>query len=289
MKKRLALMFLIVASVFTLVSCAPKIKSEKMIQEDLQVYLDSFSEPYVTISKLKVLERRTDSKAGEDTVCVQIDIENEDITGVLSYTMSYKLYEQGWMLDGVGKYSDEIWEMKPLQGPKQETVDKALGEKRNWLVFKEKNVSLEEGTSTFLYVNNGKTDYTTYEAFYPIEFTFDRKTGEWKNGKIEEKDRKYYWDIKGTWYPIINQYSSDWYEGYVMEIGDVSDDKVHVKVSNGNYVYFDEDVVFDDKNSAEFTVKTSNNYWNNLSMVIAPKFIGAEMVGTRSGCRFERR
>ena len=59
----------------------------------------------------------------------------------------------------------------------------------------------------------------------------------WENQSIE-KNSEYDWNIAGTYKPLL----SDWYKGYVVEIGEPNKNTVQVKVYKDGNVCFDENV-----------------------------------------------
>lgn len=125
-KYGLLIIFMPLLAVFLLSGCSPKAKSEKEIIADLQESPCFFPEQEVLITDYEIIKRQTDKKNKSDMIYVKIFAENDNITCELSYSMTYALYNEGWILDNVSGYNILDWIITPLQGVDDATIQSVI-------------------------------------------------------------------------------------------------------------------------------------------------------------------
>ena len=114
----LVFMFVIVIG---LAGCSPSPPSEDKIKSDLvgQVFSIRFdgSLRYQInnageIKGFRVIRRMTDSQAGTDTILVAVNIEDVTHRASGDLRISYRRYDQGWLIDAVQPASDFSWSLR---------------------------------------------------------------------------------------------------------------------------------------------------------------------------------
>lgn len=279
--------------IMMLAGCGKAVKNETEIKADLQNHTEFYSEQDVVIQNLSIIKRQTNKKEKTDVVYVDVDVSNDAVKGQLSYVLSYNLYDEGWILDNVSRYSDGKWNFTALKGPEQGLADAVINEKYSDCIFKNRVDTIESNLSQLYYYNTGRQyKYAKEIHNYEVDFKFNTENGVWENQSIE-KNSEYDWNIAGTYKPLL----SDWYKGYVVEIGEPNKNTVQVKVYKDGNVCFDEnvelsngslgDIWHGDYSGTSFKVPATSNSERDLTMNIKRDFIGVTVGGVTSIDEYE--
>ena len=112
-----------------------RIKNEGELINDLKSNANFFPYCELSISDYQIIKRKTDKKEKTDVVYVTVEAENLDlnVNCILSYEMKYVLYNDGWILEEVNRYSAGDWE---ISKPTSELI---LDEIYRQIPFFEKN------------------------------------------------------------------------------------------------------------------------------------------------------
>lgn len=102
MKKRVFL-FLIVATMVFLCGCSEKAVDNDQILYDIENY-EQFSSLDVDIFDWEIIKRQTSPEDKVDFVYVTVKAANKDYSVVRNYTLTYKLYNDGWLFEKIEKY-----------------------------------------------------------------------------------------------------------------------------------------------------------------------------------------
>lgn len=204
MKKGLAFLFAVVA-LMTLCSCSfTREKSEDEIKEDLQKVETIFpSGGQGTITNVEITKRQTNIDDKMDIVYAIIEGENEKIEMRVGYKLTYILYNEGWLLEGLEADSDSAWEIIPITGVPVESALSMMDGVYENVEFTENDPFVEnengvyrctynyKGTINHLYMNQVDTGYTS--------FSFSNNSGLWVYDGYTVTDTEEQWNINGIW------------------------------------------------------------------------------------------
>ena len=100
---------------------SPAVKDLPEIQADLESK-KKFGDNAI-IDDLTIIKRQTQVENLIDTVFVTAEAHDENVKYVSSMKLSYGLYNEGWILDGIECYSEGENRAEPLKGPDVSIVD----------------------------------------------------------------------------------------------------------------------------------------------------------------------
>jgi len=107
-------------------SCSKSAKSEKDVAEDLQADSRFFPAAEIQITDFTISKRQTATENRRDTVWITVTASNVDVSCELSYIMTYNLYNSGWLLDDVERDYEGKWEVNPLHGIDEDTINGSI-------------------------------------------------------------------------------------------------------------------------------------------------------------------
>ncbi len=105
---RCVVLAVMLMAVCLLSSCGVKAKTEKEVIADLQASRWFISEN-LEIKSYEITKRQTDIENKKDLIYVMVRAENADVVCDLSYTMTYVLYNDGWVLETVYRDYEGVW------------------------------------------------------------------------------------------------------------------------------------------------------------------------------------
>ena len=175
--------------------------------------------------------------------------------------------------------------------PEQEIVNNMVNEVYSDAIFKEIVESEDGELHTFYYEATYEIKdhpVTKILRTYSVESYYNNEYKQWEYSPIKEVGKYHEWDIKGTWYPVIGQYTNTttYKSNYVMKIGEIEDNRVHITFTKDGKVCFNETIDFHNVDGASFEIK-SGDYWHDFRVYITADYVWAEDHGGDE-CLFER-
>lgn len=205
--KKVATCLILAACVILLFSgCGKSAKNEAAIRADLDEgnYLSSEGVNFKT-NEFEIIKRQTDVDNKSDTVFASIKAISEDDSAQMTgeYTISYVLYNDGWLIDDVSTDSATI---VPLHG-KEFTTDELVEAFAVWEYYNIENLSVEEYEED---LENGMIYYYVYAedvCAYATEYihaavTFYYSTSDgWQPWDcwVDVRSSEYDWHIAGKY------------------------------------------------------------------------------------------
>lgn len=121
--KKVVILLICIAMIFSLSACSEKEVSEKQIFSDVE-NLEVFSNLNVEISDFNIIKRQTSPEDKIDYVYVTVKAANEDLSIIRNYLLTYILYNDGWIFEKYESYDnpDLPNETIPLHGVSFEQV-----------------------------------------------------------------------------------------------------------------------------------------------------------------------
>ncbi len=239
--------FLMMTTVLMLTGCGAKEKNLEEIKNDLQSHPNFFDKQEVSITDIEVIKRQTDKKDKSDLVFVTINADNAEIECSLSYSMTYILYNEGWMLEHVFPYEEEQWQITPKCEPSQEILNEYNEED-----YVNKTIDLENGRSIYYY--ESVTEYPLAKGYSEsiYYFDFDIKEAKWVNTDCEGSTYFVSDGLEGTW--VMYCMESEAYDPfdapeeveYRLEISDVCDTSFYAIFYKNGEIKFEDQVEFKD-------------------------------------------
>ncbi|MCD7789925.1 MAG: hypothetical protein LUH55_05115 [Bacteroides thetaiotaomicron] len=200
-------LLVIIGSVLLLSGCGSTVASEKQIRTDLEdndVFYKYTHSLQLQISSISISKRQTDKSNKTDTIWIEVDAESDAVSSVMYYTMTYGLYNDGWLLDTVEVDKTDEWSYYPLTGVEGEELRYYIGEDAEII---SNEVDLETGTqevSTYEVVSYTYCDIY-YRKMYSFIFGGDYyNLGTWRLLETKDIGTSEEWDIDGTWKYVVN-------------------------------------------------------------------------------------
>lgn len=147
-----------------LTGCTEKAKSEKEIVADLRAS-EQFISENLEISDYEIIKRQTDPENHSDVVYLTVRSDDPDLTCALTYKVSYILYNDGWILESVGRSKDGPWEFSGLS---DEKLIEDVKSNDSWFLEWE-DLNVQEITITDEGYNSNAS--TFYEKWISLELT----------------------------------------------------------------------------------------------------------------------
>lgn len=207
MRIKTLLAFVCISIIMVLSGCGTKTTSESILQEDL-CNSDKFSvfteDSGLEITDFEVIKRQTDEKEKTDSAWVKVNVESESSKGEMYFVMTYKLYNDGWMLEEVAEDETESWYFEPLCGVTDEEIMDCIPEGAEIL---DNSVNLEEGVHSIEYTYVEPHRYCNVTYTNQLMFTFasgyvdsdEYGVGSWNFMDSYTLEKKEDWDICGTY------------------------------------------------------------------------------------------
>lgn len=207
MRIKILLAFVCISIIMVLSGCGTKTTSESILQEDL-CNSDKFSvfteDSGLEITDFEVIKRQTDEKEKTDIAWVKVNVESESSKGEMYFVMTYKLYNDGWMLEEVAEDETESWYFEPLCGVTDEEIMDCIPEGAEIL---DNSVNLEEGVHSIEYTYVEPHRYCNVTYTNQLMFTFasgyvdsdEYGVGSWNFMDSYTLEKKEDWDICGTY------------------------------------------------------------------------------------------
>lgn len=125
MRKRIFVV-LFMTMLLLLTGCS-KIADEKKIQSDLETdtqfqFLDENEE----IKEIVIEKRQTDKNEKSDMIWCTVTTTDTEVLYQKNVVLTYGLYDQGWLLDGVATNHPSEWIKTPLKGIKEQDIPVSL-------------------------------------------------------------------------------------------------------------------------------------------------------------------
>lgn len=280
------------------------VPDSQKLMHDLANDKNFFSEQEVQITDLSVIKRQTTVEDKIDLVYVEVNAENELINCTLSYKMTYRLYNDGWVLDEVEKYDDGTNKIGPLTEPDDEFVlndlDKKIDESGTngyystegyyWDYkpsIKSVEPHLDDGYCTYTVTCLHDEERYREQKEIEVNYYYDATTNSWYSGKITETVKSHRIvladEIEGYWC-LDSRYSDSYikgiFAGIYIEITNVSEEQGTMDLLigdngtgeiyyNGTYDVEEISAEFHDSNDISFDVfirkSVSVMYWKSYA------------------------
>ena len=196
------MLLLTVGLVFSLSACGSESASDSQLQTDLESsdvfrgYADSLQ---VQIRNLEITKRQTDEANKTDTIWVEVDAVGDSVQGNMYFTMTYGLYNEGWLFDSVATDRTDEWVFTPLAGLSEEALRSYTGTNAEIL-----SNEVDLGTGLQVVTCSERVSYTYCDIIYNTKYTFSfgsdyQSAGMWNLSGTEDTGTYEEWNIDGTW------------------------------------------------------------------------------------------
>lgn len=149
------------------------------------------------IESLEVEKRQTHAEDGIDTVWVKVAAQNDSVSGIMHYIMTYGLYNDGWRLDKVEENRTETWSFTPTKGPSEELIAQWLPDGAEII---DDTLWLEDGQENITYSYAESHSYCKTVREECMTFTFDStNTGLWSMFNTVTLSEETTWDVCGQY------------------------------------------------------------------------------------------
>ena len=204
MRKSLYIL-MFVMFIFLLSACGtPAVKTEGEIISQLQEH-PGFQErfpSYVDIQSFKIVERQTDTDNKVDFVYADIIVNNNLVEWETTYTLVYRLHDQGWSLNSISYDPSFVvgykYDIRPLTPAGREYADEKMASYDNYK-FLEENFDPKAKTSTYMYEVIRKGDIANTTINVMVNFEFDTQKCEWV-GNMQSTLVGVDWNLEGIWF-----------------------------------------------------------------------------------------
>ena len=208
-KHSLPLFAICLFTLLYLTSCRDSTKSEKELQNDLLESEAFYNIHDVEVNNFEIDRRLTDKDNRTDTIYVMATVENDDVTGIQSYVMTYRLYNEGWELDSIERNSEGENYFSPKKGPDNSTIVSQLED----VIGARLVAAPYEITCTGSSAINEETysatceletfhTYATLKYPHSVLINFNRETGLWDDLEVQDVgDETVTWDLLGEYVP----------------------------------------------------------------------------------------
>ena len=210
-------------------------KNINQIAEDFKLYAEKHRECIyertfvegTVYEDFEIIKRLTDEENNTDTVYLKVKLENDETIETKGYMLSYKKYNEGWMLENMQLYKGDdieyVYEVKDsLSDDKVLELIKlysnsVLEAEISEQAFRYESYFFEDGKYTAEVISNDfveddvkqsckgeiqlKREYgaLTYEEVLSYELYYDFLWHNWYIGDISVVSNDYKWNLVGTW------------------------------------------------------------------------------------------
>ncbi len=205
--KKIISFILVMVFAITMSGCnSNKGVEEKQLINDIQ-QSEYLQKSNMIIEDVQIEKRKTDIQNKSDTMIAWVNAKRDTMESKMCFSLTYKLYNDGWLIETITHYQDENWEFIPLKGISQESADTRIKEySKNISSSKciEHEEDLENSTSYFTYELEEEYPYATKSKTVKINYEFNVTydaglyTETWKD-TVDTVDSKEDWNIDGTW------------------------------------------------------------------------------------------
>lgn len=197
--KKVKILGILLVVLMLLTACSSSEVPEKQLQEDLE-NSTVYTELNVSTTEFSVIKRQTDEEAKTDLVYVTIKGENDTYSVVRNYLMTYGLYNDGWVLDGIESYQDDQHFDQTVPLSKNQAEEDLLIEAGYEIVANE--VYEQEGTYYNKITYNVSNEFAYMDEIIQVSdyYYFDTIIYDWEYLDFESSILEQNWKLNGTWH-----------------------------------------------------------------------------------------
>ena len=158
--------------------CSKQPVSEKNILDDLQEYnpFSSYLNGEITYQELSIEKRATRKDEGTDMVWINFSATTENDKADAYACLTYNLYNDGWMLDGVEIIEEDF---SPLTGPDRSLPEAYLAQQYQYFQYQGEDINLDDNRATFTYKVMNRYPYVDYAATVSVDCGYGEIDGEY--------------------------------------------------------------------------------------------------------------
>ncbi len=255
------------------------VPDEQRIMQDLAADKDFFNEQEVQISDLSVIKRQTTVEDKIDLVYVEVKAENEFINCTLSYEMTYRLYNDGWLLDEVKQYENGEHSVLPKKGIADDDVEIFITQKFSGtpsldedVYYKHECISaennLEESRCTRIFTVWYECDVGDLALDYKAVFEYDIEQNLWVLEEENEGDIYIRWRLDNTVWTIDDEdYKGN--ENLMISFTEQTDDSIKITITTENR-FIAEDIIYLNDRETEYYFAAPEIYqYDDLRLFIS--------------------
>lgn len=218
--KKVTLILAVLCLLLFITGCADNAKSEKEICEEIeQFFLNDYSNYTFNDVTVSIDQRQTNADDKTDFVWASVYAKNDDLEFVGSYTATYVLYNDGWVLESCHLEDSDYVLLRPTV-----TEDQAKNAARDEfpatydsLTCLTRYTNLDYNEDLFYFEGRYSDGYLTTADTIEVEYFYNSGTNKWALAHVYRISSSKIWDVLGKWeYNSGND--SMWL--YVHEIGD---------------------------------------------------------------------
>lgn len=197
MKRKLLLLLSVTLLLLSSCGSGSRVRTEKEILEDIAAN-DYYFEYGLEVTSYKIEKRQTNEDDKTDYVWVTLTAESDYFTYEASYTLSYVLYNDGWLFENCNRTN---YSYSPLIDVDMSRVDALLAEKYEAYSFDSViSEDIEYCTAIYLYTATKAVGYTMIDCYVVVECTFSPQNSWTPTVVNDEEEIAVHWNILGEWY-----------------------------------------------------------------------------------------
>lgn len=156
--------------------------------------------PDLHITHFEITDRRTNTQGGTDLVTCAVSAENHSFSYSAFVTMSFTLYDQGWLLENMDSYEEAYC---PLNCTITQDMADGLAATLDYdeAVPVGNDISLEDGRAYFYYDTKEYEGYWEIDSYLMLIYEFTPETG-WAFKEEDLTTDSEHWNLNklcGTW------------------------------------------------------------------------------------------